>query len=78
MVTKCCAMLGNGYIFVAGNATYKSLCRSVGPSVRLSHFTFFFRKVAYRVACARLMAIDLVSVCAYLCIFVCSDMLSVF
>ena len=32
-------------LFVAGNATYKSLCRSVRPSVRRSvgpsHFTFF-------------------------------------
>ena len=36
-----------------------SVGRSIGGSVGPSRFTFF-RKVAYRVACARLMAIDLV------------------
>ena len=55
---------------VACTRLYKPLCRSVrrsvGPSVRRSvgrsvcHTLLFFRKVGYRVACARLMAIDLV------------------
>ena len=42
-----------------GRSVGRSVRRSVGPSVGPSHFTFF-RKVAYRVTCARLMAIGLV------------------
>ena len=51
------------WFLVACTRLYKSLCRSVGPSVcpsvGPSRFTFFC-KVAYRVACARLMATGLV------------------
>merc|ERR1711954_333599 len=48
-----------------------SVGRSVGPSVRWSvgpsvPLDFFFRKVAYKVACARLMAIGLVQFCLFL------------
>ena len=52
-------------IFSRVHATLKatgSVGPSVGRSVGPSHFAFF-RKVAYRVACARLMAIGLVSIC---------------
>ena len=53
-----CVLLNS--FLVACTRLYKPLCRSVGRSVGWSVPLYFFGAVAYRDACARLMAIGLV------------------